>query len=800
MTTTHRANVGLRSSRRAIRQGFPLAAPVMAALAMALFYLVETAAPDALPMIRFGAIVPVALASYRPNDRRRGLFYAAFFASAFLWQAAAATLSGAPAANLADALAVSILLFACSLVFSGVAGSFGLREALSDAVREREELLARTTSPAAVATFVRDEARSDLEATEAALLLYNQLESQWEIATAETTKPFVLPTGAEDLSIASWLAQEARPLVIDDIRSDARFSRDPGVRSLLARPLGDGASELFGILVLTHIQPGKFASEDLARLDALVSVTETALARAGAFARAGTALERLARRLGTIQRAGRELNASLEPGHIVEITLQAALELADAAAGAVTAELPGKAPVHAVTPAGLDEATGERIAAAANLAEPELQAAAPGTSGWLLAPVRRNERSLGAIAVQVTKREPADGQLGEAMATLAEHVAIALDNARLFAEVRDERQRSAQIIGNMAEGLLALDGEGRITDMNAAAEALTGWSAPEARNHPMCEVLGCMDDAPAAGQGNGHQDGDCGVVSALRERRTIQDERWPVQLRGGARRVFGLSAAPLPGTGMVVLIRDTTVQEEMGRFQRELIATFSHELRAPLANIDTIAQLLRSAGQQDDDHTVLQYADLLLGQTRRLSALAERTLDVSRLEAGTWPIERRPLAIASLVEEAIARWQVSAPDRRFTFDLAPAAAWAWADEEAVALVLDNLIDNALKYSPVDTDVTIASFAGPAGHITLAVQDRGPGIRSELASRLFQRFVRGDATDAQRVYGYGLGLYVARQLVEAMGGEIWVDSQPGSGSRFAFTLPLMPEDALENTDH
>jgi signal transduction histidine kinase len=118
----------------------------------------------------------------------------------------------------------------------------------------------------------------------------------------------------------------------------------------------------------------------------------------------------------------------------------------------------------------------------------------------------------------------------------------------------------------------------------------------------------------------------------------------------------------------------------------------------------------------------------------------------------------------------------------------------------VTLVLDNLIDNAIKYSPQGTEVKLSIEAAPAGHVTIAVRDSGPGIQPELAPRLFGRFVRGDATDARRVYGYGLGLYVARQLVRAMGGEIWVDSQPDNGSRFAFTLPVMREDAVEDSDH
>ena len=143
-------------------------------------------------------------------------------------------------------------------------------------------------------------------------------------------------------------------------------------------------------------------------------------------------------------------------------------------------------------------------------------------------------------------------------------------------------------------------------------------------------------------------------------------------------------------------------------------------------------------------------------------------------------------------------WRESARDRRLCLDLPPVSLWVWADERAVVTVLGNLIDNALKYSYPDTEVRV-SAASVDGSAVIAVHNHGPAIAPEHQPRLFERFYRVDRSDSRRVYGFGLGLYIARKLVEGMDGRIWVVSEPTNGTRFAFTAPLVKEDQLETAD-
>ena len=249
------------------------------------------------------------------------------------------------------------------------------------------------------------------------------------------------------------------------------------------------------------------------------------------------------------------------------------------------------------------------------------------------------------------------------------------------------------------------------------------------------------------------------------------------------------------------LLRDISEQEKMEQFQRELIAAFSHELRTPLASINTVVQLLLERDAFGADELSREHLELLSAQSRRLATFAERTLDVSRLERGEWDLEQRPVPFPLTLVNAVERWQsIAARHPVHASETNGGNLWAWADEEAVGTVIDNLVENAAKYSQDGGAIFLSAEEGPAGFITVAVTDEGIGVDPQIRERIFDRFYRADASDTQRVYGHGLGLYIVRRLVEAMGGAVWVESRGGQGSRFAFTLHQMSRESHANPDH
>jgi PAS domain S-box-containing protein len=376
------------------------------------------------------------------------------------------------------------------------------------------------------------------------------------------------------------------------------------------------------------------------------------------------------------------------------------------------------------------------------------------------------------------------------LTTLTDHTAIALENARLFQEIQREKNRISLIIYSIADGLLTTNHDGLILSLNPAAEQLTGWQAEETIGRTCCEVFGCAE------QSDTHTD-DCPVIQALQEKKIVYDERRVIRQRLGTQRVISLSAAPVPGTnnqvaGAVILFRDITEKDELNRIQQEFIAAISHELRAPIANISTTIEMMMTDTEDMQPDQQSRYLSILLGQSRRMEDFADSILDLFRLETGHLTLQPRPLPVNFLLEQTVRERQMTRSQH--SFDVTPPATslWMWADENGAQMALNNLIDNAVKYSPSGSTIKVQAEADTDGFVIISVQDQGMGIAPEHQARIFDRFYRIDGSDAQSVYGQGLGLYIAKRLVEAMGGEIWVESKVGKGSRFAFTLPKMED--------
>jgi PAS domain S-box-containing protein len=713
-----------------------------------------------------------------------------------------------------------IFLPLLAYVLSRVATTLEAQRALSTTVRYREEFLARTSDLQEVEAHICRQGERLARAESAALLLRSPLDDHWELVTPKLRVPLPM----QPLNLAQWLLGQKRAQILNDMERDPRLAPTaahaarparPGyaaragggrLHSLLAHPLQSSNGTLLGMLVITNKTAGPFDHADLEALSRLVTGAEKALEHAALYARTDHALARRARQMGALQRAARELNATLDPQVIATRSLESALDLARVEVGVVGVEMPDKQFVFQASGTALSDRSWAAITYATTvlpgglLTQPydlSLPALSDEACSRLLAPIRWSGETLGMVMLESDAQRKFDRQDLAAVGALTDHAAIALENARLFSEVQLERQRARQIIETMTDGLLTANEDGTIATVNPAAETLIGQRAAEVMGQPLCDVLESGTDE--AGQVT------CRLSAAIREGQIMHLERWPMRSRTGVHRILSVSAAPLPrqdgnGSGLVVLLRDTTASEEMERFQRELVAAFSHELRAPLTNINAVIEMLLKGNGAAPETLPREHLETLRVQSRRLANFAERTLDVARLDTGRWQLEPRPLPAALLLEDAAREWRPLSPDRQFRLDAPAAPLWVWADEHATGVVLSNLIDNAIKYSRPEAEIVLSGWEGPDGYVTIAVQDQGPGISLEDQGRLFGRFHRVDGSDAQRVYGHGLGLYIAQRLVEAMGGGIWVTSEEGKGSRFAFTLPVMEETRVEDPDH
>jgi signal transduction histidine kinase len=242
--------------------------------------------------------------------------------------------------------------------------------------------------------------------------------------------------------------------------------------------------------------------------------------------------------------------------------------------------------------------------------------------------------------------------------------------------------------------------------------------------------------------------------------------------------------------GRIFVLRDITRESEAERMRSAFVATVSHELRSPLTLISGYTDTLLNAGPWDRA-TQREFLEIVARSAAKLAQLVDNLLDAAKVEAGVLHLEREPVRVERIAEQVVAHRRILTADHQFDVHLEAALPLADADPVRLEQILANLVDNAIKYSPEGGPITI-HISRDADGLTIAVTDRGVGVTRMEAERLFERFYRVDSSLTRSARGVGLGLFICRSLVEAHGGRIWVESQPGQGSTFSFTLPALTE--------
>lgn len=232
-----------------------------------------------------------------------------------------------------------------------------------------------------------------------------------------------------------------------------------------------------------------------------------------------------------------------------------------------------------------------------------------------------------------------------------------------------------------------------------------------------------------------------------------------------------------------------TELRQLDALKSEFVSLVSHELRAPLANISASLQLLLS----DEDTSKLtpsqrEILSLANEQAERLTRLVKGIMGVSRLEAGQMPLAAEAFDILPLITRTLEQWQACAPDYIWRGPQTQNLPSVWADPDRVEEVLTNLLENAYKYSSAGSTVQVNVYP-IQDQMVICVSDQGQGIPPGELEKIFDKFHRVERGDARETYGYGLGLYISRKLIQAMGGRLWAESEMGRGSTFFFSLPL-----------
>ncbi len=344
------------------------------------------------------------------------------------------------------------------------------------------------------------------------------------------------------------------------------------------------------------------------------------------------------------------------------------------------------------------------------------------------------------------------------------------------ARARELAQQQA-LFNSMSEGVLVLDADGRVRLVNQALERLFGVTG-DLRGRTVMEALRL------------HQ------VQELVNRTLVegQVQEFELELPGldGNRSLHVNSAVVLSPDGrqqgIILVCHDLTRLKQLENTRREFVANVSHELRTPLSLIKGYVETLID-GAKDNPEVATKFLNTIEKHADRLTYLIEDLLTISRLESGQIVMNLQRIETHAVVERVIGDLESKAAAKQMRLvNEVPQETMAHADADRLQQVLFNLVDNAIKYGRVAGAVVIGARRKENKQVEFWVRDDGPGIPAEAQTRVFERFYRVDKARSRDAGGTGLGLAIVKHIVQSHGGEVWVESEPGNGATFYFTLP------------
>ena len=404
--------------------------------------------------------------------------------------------------------------------------------------------------------------------------------------------------------------------------------------------------------------------------------------------------------------------------------------------------------------------------------------------------ISKKKTVLGTLAVGSRKLRKFSTEKISLLQTFGAQLGMALENAQLYDEVHRGKAYIENLVENAADIILSTDLEDQILTWNRGAELTLGYSKeevigkhlsillPPSRVHELAEMRAKVE-----------------LSGALRDIE-VEGKR-----KGGAAIYLSLSVSPITDVdgkivGFLRVAKDVTEKKryerrlkELDKLKSDFVSNVSHELRTPLTAIKGSVDNMLDGLTGDLNEKQNRYLVRVKSNADRLARLINDLLDLSRIEAGI-KLKRTNLSLPTVAREVVESLGSVAAEKLISFEIEcpDVNLTAWADPDRIVEVLTNLIGNAIKFTPTNGKVTLCLKRNGNEWVKISVADTGPGIPSDEANRIFDKFYQVTQPEKQKAMGTGLGLSITKALVEMHGGKIWLESEVGKGSIFSFILP------------
>lgn len=349
-----------------------------------------------------------------------------------------------------------------------------------------------------------------------------------------------------------------------------------------------------------------------------------------------------------------------------------------------------------------------------------------------------------------------------------------------YDKVFTEKKKTEAVIRSIAEGLVVVDSQGKVIMMNPAAEKLLGEKRQEKIGQRLLDNLKEEQLVSLVHEAPGKKGREIELVSQ-------QDE---------TKKVLRASSAVIENeygqtVGMVSVLSDITKQKKLDEMKSGFVANVTHELRTPLVAIEKSINMIIKGEAGQVSETQQQFLSIAERNLKRLSLLINDLLDFSKLEAGRTQMKREPTSIGAVIQNAVEEIRSWAGTKSINLEkeIEENLPQVDIDTGRIIQVLDNLIGNAIKFTPKGGRVTVIAYLNAQHQIEVSVVDTGIGIHQEDLPRVFDKFYQAGERVSSDIGGTGLGLSIAKEIVELHGGRIWAESEKGSGAKFSFTLPV-----------